>query len=101
MIPNVLLVSAVVVATTIAIVFALWSVRSYLEFKSEQTKSNVAKKRFAEIRAGALENSGRSMDPENFTAELLIDLLYEIQWMNLADVPKEWVAQAGELATEK
>jgi hypothetical protein len=101
MTPHVLLVAAAVVTSTIAVVFAVWSLLAYFEFKKNREKSRLAIKRFAEIRAGAVSESGRSLPLEDLSEELLVELLFQIQYANLADVPKEWVNRIGRLAKRR
>src|SRR5437879_477562 len=96
--PNVLLVAAAVITSTITVLFLLWTLVAYLEFRRDRESTMLVMKRFAAIRAGAVDTSGGSLPPDELTEEDLVKLLLEIRGANLADVPKEWVNRIGRLA---
>src|SRR5437899_2465787 len=101
MIPDVVLVTAAVVTTAIALVFAVWSFRAYVDFKRSQRTMSLTMRRFAAIRAGTLDRYGHSLPPEDLDVDALVKLLFEMQSENLADVPRDLIARAGQLGSKK
>jgi hypothetical protein len=101
MISDVLLITAAVVTTTVAFVFAVWSFRVYVDFKRSQQTNRRMIQRFADIRAAAVDSSGRSLPAEDLDVEGLVKLLFEIEFVNLADVPRDWIARARKLGSRK
>jgi len=99
--PNALLVTAAIVITTIAVAFAVWSLRAYRAYVEHQRTIRRTMERFAAIRADALAKSGLSSRPEDLDSEHLVKLLYEMQAFNLADVPRGLIARAEQLMTRQ
>src|SRR5262245_55432924 len=95
---DVFLVPAAIITSTIAIAFAVWSLRAaYLDHQ----RNVETLKRFAAIRADALDKAGRSLDPGDLDVDDLVKLLFEMRSLNLADVPSRVIARAGDLVIKQ